>query len=373
MGKRINGLGRLLKKYNLKNVAVYMLALVLLPALLSGCGSSSKKTDESEAEYETICEEYKDVTPKHVFIYAENQAKDYPTSLGAFRFAYLVHERTEGKIQIRVYVDGELGNEQDLVKKLCRGGLDFMRASMTGITDYSAKSQVLVMPYLYNDAEHMWNVLDGDIGQEILDSFDGTGMKALSWYDAGVRNFYSSEPIETIDDLKGKVIRVQASDIMYDIIKCLGAQPYATEYDEVYSALQTGTVDIAENNWSSYESMEHYKVAPYYMLDEHVRVPEIQLMSQNTYDILTDEEKSIIEECARESALYERELWKTREEYSEEKVVAEGCQVITISNSEKEKFKEAVKPVYEKYCSDYMDLIERIWLEDGEKKLIPNN
>lgn len=335
------------------------IAVTLIVMYIPGCGSSSSKEDIAP-EYQTISEEYKDVSPKYVFSYAENQAKDYPTSLGAIRFAYLVHQKSKGRIQIRVYTDSELGDEPDLVRELTRGGLDFIRASMSGLTEYNAEANVLVMPYLYKDADHMWKVLDGDIGQEIMDSFEGTGMVPLSWYDAGVRNFYSSEPVHTLEDISGKVIRIQESDIMEDIITDLGAVPYPTMFDEVYSALQTGLVDMAENNLSSYESMEHYKVAPYYIVDEHTRIPELQLISQTTYDKLTDEEKEIITSSAQESALYERELWKEREEVSRKRVIEGGCEIIYLSDNEKERFRKAIEGVYSKYCGDYMDLIERI-------------
>lgn len=343
----------------IKRSLLAIASLSLVCVTISGCGRDDLG-EEVALEYQTICDEYKDVSPKYVFSYAENQAIDYPTSLGAIRFAYLVHEKSKGRIQIKVYTDAELGDEPDLVKELTRGGLDFIRASMSGLTEYNDEANVLVMPYLYEDADHMWRVLDGDIGQEIMDSFNGTGMVPLSWYDAGVRNFYSSEPIHSLEDLSGKVIRIQESDIMSDIITDLGATPYATMFDEVYSALQTGRVDMAENNLSSYESMEHYKVAPYFIVDEHTRIPELQLISQTTYDKLTDEEKEIIISSAKESALYERELWKEREEISLERVKEGGCQIIYLSDKEKERFRDAVSGVYTKYCKDYMDLIERI-------------
>lgn len=336
-----------------------LIPVMLVGATISGC-SKNEVEEATDPKYQTICEEYKDVSPKYVFTYAENQAMDYPTTLGAIKFAYLVHERSKGRIQIKIYADSELGDEPDLVRQLQRGGLDFIRASMSGLTEYNDEANVLVMPYLYKDATHMWKVLDGDIGQEIMDSFNGTGMVALSWYDAGVRNFYSSEPIYTLEDLSGKVIRIQDSDIMEDIITDLGAIPYPTMFDEVYSALQTGRVDVAENNLSSYESMEHYKVAPYYIVDEHTRIPELQLISQTTYDKLTEEEKEIIISCAQESALYERQLWEEREKVSLERVIASGCIIIYLSKEEKERFRNAVKGVYSKYCGNYMDLIRRI-------------
>ena len=342
----------------IRRLIVSMIIMTLACTACLGCGEES--VESTDDIYQTICEEYKDVSPKYVFSYAENQAMDYPTTLGAVRFAYLVHQKSKGRIQIRIYADSELGDEPDLVKELQHGGLDFIRASMSGLTSYNDEANVLVMPYLYEDAEHMWRVLDGDIGQEIMDSFEGTGMVPLSWYDAGVRNFYSSEPIYSLEDMSGKVVRIQDSDIMEDIIRDLGAEPYATMFDEVYSALGTGRVDVAENNLSSYESMEHYKVAPYYIVDEHTRIPELQLISKTTYDKLTDEEKEIISSCAKESALYERQLWKEREAVSLERIIEGGCMIIYLSEEEKDRFRRAVENVYSKYCGDYMDLIRKI-------------
>ncbi|MCR4588925.1 MAG: TRAP transporter substrate-binding protein [Lachnospiraceae bacterium] len=308
----------------------------------------------------TICPQYADVKPKYVFTYAENQSADYPTSLAAFRFAYQVHECTKGAIQIRVYTDAELGDETDMYKEVMYGGVDFMRASLSGLTQYNATTSVLVMPYLYKNSEHMWDVLDGEIGQEIMDSFEGTGMVALSWYDSGSRSFYMREPVYSLEDMKNKVIRIQESVIMEDMVELLGAQSVALEYDEVFSALQVGKVDGAENNFPSYESKYHYQVAPYYILDEHTRIPELQLMSQATYDRLNEEEKNIIRECAQQSAIYERQLWAEWEQTARKKVLEAGCEIITLSEPELKKFQDAVQPVYETYCSEYMDLIQRI-------------
>ncbi|MCR5716355.1 MAG: TRAP transporter substrate-binding protein [Lachnospiraceae bacterium] len=336
------------------------------------CGCGNKAVTQSASAIaqadtsRTICPDYAEVTPKYVFMYAENQPADYPTSLGAFRFAYLVHERSEGKIQIRVYTDSELGDETDLYRELQYGGVDFMRASLTGLTQFDEEANVLVMPYLYESSEHMWKVLDGEIGQEIMDSFEGTGMVPLSWYDAGVRNFYMREEASTLEDFAGKSIRIQDSAMMKDVITLLGAQYVVLEYDEVFSALQLGRVDGAENNYSSYESMGHNEVAPYYIEDEHTRIPELQLVSQATYDRLSDEEKEIIRECAKESALYERQLWAEREEFSKNAILQEGGTIVKLTDEERAKFQEAVQPVYELYVGNYMDLIERIRAEAQE-------
>ena len=304
--------------------------------------------------------------PEFVLTYAENQAEDYPTTQGAYKFAELVYERTGGKIEIQVNAGGVLGDEKTVIEQLQFGGVDFARVSLSPLAEFVPKLNVLQMPYLYTGREHMWKVLEGSIGDDFMNSFGGSHLVALSWYDAGARNFYSTaKPIECLEDMKGLNIRVQESELMKDTIEALGATPVPAAYAEVYSGLQTGKIDGAENNWPSYESTRHYEVAKYYTLDEHTRVPELQLAAQPTWDKLSPEYRSIIKECALESAKYERQLWAAREKISENFVRNAGCVVTELTPREKARFQEAVAPMYEKYCSDYVDIINAI-MEAGK-------
>ena len=255
--------------------------------------------------------------PEFVLTYAENQAEDYPTTQGAYKFAELVYERTGGKIEIQVNAGGVLGDEKTVIEQLQFGGVDFARVSLSPLAEFVPKLNVLQMPYLYTGREHMWKV------------------------------------------------RVQESELMKDTIEALGATPVPAAYGEVYSGLQTGKIDGAENNWPSYESTRHYEVAKYYTLDEHTRVPELQLAAQPTWDKLSPEYRSIIKECALESAKYERQLWAAREKISENFVRNAGCVVTELTPREKARFQEAVAPMYEKYCSDYVDIINAI-MEAGK-------
>ena len=153
--------------------------------------------------------------PEFVLTYAENQPEDYPTTQGAYQFAKLVFERTEGRVEIQVSAGGVLGEEQSTIEQMQFGGIDFARVSLSSLSDFLPKMNVLQLPYLYTDADHMWQVLEGEIGDEFLDSLDGTGLVALSWYDAGARNFYSAKkPIETLEDMEGLRVRVQESELM---------------------------------------------------------------------------------------------------------------------------------------------------------------
>lgn len=326
----------------------YAAAASAAAGLLMACAAGSRTVEEVQI-------------PELVLSYAENQPENYPTTQGAYKFADLVKERTGGRIEILVYAGAELGDEQAVVEQLQFGGIDFVRASLSSLAEFVPRMNVLQMPYLYRDSDHMWQVLDGEIGDSFMQSLDGSGLKGLSWYDAGARNFYTTtRPITCLEDVRGMTIRVQESRLMEAVVEAMGGSAVQMTYDKVYSELETGTIDGAENNWPSYESMGHYEVARFYTLDEHTRVPEMQLISSRTWEKLSPKDQEIILQCAKESAVYERRLWEERCRASEKRVRAAGCTVIELSGEEKARFQEAVLPVYEKFCADDMDTIEAI-------------
>ena len=339
-------------------------ASLLLGLCLTACGlfspESGRQAESEKDIHEALCDQYRDVVPDYVLTYAENQPYDYPTVQGAGFFARKVHEKSRGRIRIRIYAGAELGSEEDVINQISFGGCDFMRASIATLAAYNDHCNVLMLPYLYTSSDHMWSVLQGDVGQEIIDSFDGTGMVPLTWYDAGVRSFYASRSIKRAEDLKGLRIRVQDSDLMEDLVRALGADPATSVFNDVYGMLETGAVDAAENNWNSYESMEHYKVAPYYIIDEHTRIPELVLMSQVTADKMTEEDMEIIRQCAVESTAFQRKAWEEQEKISRTTVLEQNVQIITFPEEEKEKLRRMAEPLYEKYCGKYMDLVNRI-------------
>lgn len=300
--------------------------------------------------------------PEYVFVYAENQSNNYPTTRGAYKFAQLVDEKTGGRIKIIVKCNSELGDEKSIVEQLEFEGVDFARVSVASISDNIPKLKVIQMPYLYSGEAAMWDVLDGDIGAEFTQAIQDSscGIRALSWYDAGARNFYSVKPLADMSDLNGLNIRVQESDVMYKTVQLLGANPVKMSYSEVYKALQTGKIDGAENNWSSYEYSGHYEQAKYCLIDEHIRIPEVQLISQKTWNKLSEEDKNIISDCAKESAIYERNLWKMTDNAAKRTVIDKDVTVTKISEEQREYYREKLQPLYDEYCSDYMDIIEKI-------------
>ena len=315
----------------------------LLACLLAGCG----KKEQS-------------VTPDFVLTYADNQPTEYPTTQGALRFAQLVEERTGGKVVIQVKSDGEYGTEQEVWRQMAIGGIDFARLSLSVLADELPKLNVLQLPCLYEDAAQMWRVLDGEIGEEFLQVFAERDMVGLSWYDAGARSFYSDKPLRSLEDLQGMTVRVQDARIVEDMVRLLGGEPVTLAYSDVYAAFETGKIDAAENNWPAYLAMSHYKVARYYLVDEHSRVPEIQLASGRTWQKLPEEYQEIIRQCAKESAQYERELWIKEEASARKAALAAGCREIQLSDEEKERFRQLVQPLYEKYAGDYLALVQKI-------------
>ena len=330
-----------------KKVLAALSVLAVGTMVLAGCGGSGSSSSSGG--------------DKMVLRYAENQVKDYPTTKGAQKFADLVKEKTNGRITVEVYDSGQLGDEKSVIEQIQFGGIDMSRVSLTPLSEFSKDLMALQMPYLYRDADHMWKVLDGDIGKKLLGSTEKDGIVGLSWYDAGARNFYNSKrEIKSMADMQGLKIRVQESGLMMDMVKALGASPTPMAYGEVYSVLQTGVIDGAENNWPSYESTSHYEVAKYYVIDEHSRIPEMQIISKQTWDKLSADDQKILRECAAESSKYERELWAKQEQESEKKVRDGGSVITKLSEEARAEFVKAMEPLYEKYGADYKELIDQI-------------
>ena len=322
-------------------------------AKTAGADAQQERTQTGQAKQKKV--------PDYVLSYADNQTGNYPTVQAARRFAEQVNKETDGRIEIRVYPNAELGDEVSTVQQLTFGGIDFCRCSLSNLSDYSEEAIVLQMPYLYADQEHMWRVLDGDIGAQVKQSFQGSGMLALTWFDAGVRNFYTTDrEIRSLEDMQGLKIRVQQSALAEDMVEALGAEAVPIVYEAVKDALQTGEIDGAENNWASYEAMEHDEIARNYTVDEHMRVPELMLVSSATWEQLSPEDQETIQRCADAAGLYERELWTAREASAREKCLREGSVEIVLSEREKKRFRDAVSPLYKKYCGDYAELVEKI-------------
>jgi tripartite ATP-independent transporter DctP family solute receptor len=285
----------------------------------------------------------------------------YPTVEAVKYMGTLVEERTDGRVCIEIFHSAQLGEEKDTIEQTQFGVIDLNRVSLGPFNNIIEETQVPSLPYIFRSVDHMHRVMDGDIGQDILDAFSDHDLIGLAFYDGGSRSFYNSQkPITSMEDLAGMKFRVMQSDIFVDMVDALGAKATPMPYGEVYSSIQTGAIDGAENNWPSFESSGHYEVAGYYTLDEHLIVPEVLVMSKMSWDKLSAEDQDIVRTAARESVSVMRELWQAREAASEALVRAAGNEVIT--DIDKTPFIEAMVPVYEKHVtSDKLkDLVARI-------------
>jgi len=289
---------------------------------------------------------------------ADNQPDGYPTVIGDLEFARLVEERSNGRIKVEVYNNGQLGDEKSAIEQVQFGGIDFTRVSISPLSNFNPLLNALQMPYLYRDADHMWTVLNGEIGEYFLDSMVDSGFVGLVYYDSGARNFYNSvKPIYTVADLRGMKIRVQESTLMMGLVSALGAVPTPLPYGDVYSALQTRVIDGAENNWPSYDTSSHYEVAKYYSIDEHTRVPEMIIASKITMDKLSEADQELIKQAARDSAPVQIQAWADFEKKSEEKVVAAGSMINRINDQAE--FAAAMNSLYE----SFLDAEGKMWVE----------
>lgn len=285
----------------------------------------------------------------------------YPTVEAVKYMGELVEERTGGRVCIEVFHSAQLGEEKDTIEQTQFGVIDLNRVSLGPFNNIIPETQVPSLPYIFRSVDHMHKVMDGEIGQEILDAFGDHDLVGLAFYDGGSRSFYNSQhPITSMEDLAGMKFRVMQSDIFVAMVDALGAKATPMPYGEVYSSIQTGAIDGAENNWPSYESSGHFEVAGYYTLDEHLIVPEVLVMSKMSWDKLSPEDQDIVRTAAKESVPVMRELWQAREAASEEKVRAAGNEIIT--DIDKTPFIEAMVPVYERFVTDekLKDLVARI-------------
>jgi tripartite ATP-independent transporter DctP family solute receptor len=240
------------------------------------------------------------------------------------------------------------------------GAIDFTRVSISAVSSFVRDLDAFQLPYLYRDADHMWKVLNGPIGQVILKKHEAYNFVGVGWFESGSRNFYTKKPVKTVGDLKGMKIRVQQAPLMVGMVEALGAVATPLPYGEVYSALQTGVVDGAENNWPSYLTTSHFEVARYWISDEHTRVPEITVGSKKTFDKLSPEDRAIILKAMKDAQPFQFKLWVDFEKVAEKAVRDRGCTITEVSPQEKQKFMDAMKPVYDKQPPEIMAVANKI-------------
>lgn len=285
----------------------------------------------------------------------------YPNTVAMDKFAELLAEKTGGNITIKNFHGGVLGSQPDAIEQVRIGALEIGNFNLGPIGPIAPEANVVSLPFIFKDMEHMHRVLDGEGGDKISEGMAKQGLVALAWYDSGARSFYNSKkPIMAPADLEGMKVRVMNNDLYSGMISAMGGNPSPMAFAEVYQSLKTGVVDGAENNWPSYESTGHFEVAGYYSLSQHLIIPECVCVNADVYAALSAEEQAAVKEAAVESAMLQRELWAERAEASREKVMGAGVEFNEIAD--KTAFQEAMKPVYDTYLADNPDIVPLVEL-----------
>ena len=272
---------------------------------------------------------------------------EHPVHEAMVYLAKRVYEKSGGKLQVDIYPNAQLGSERENLELLQIGSLGMTKVSASVMESFAPKFKIFSLPYIFNDQEHLFQVLDGPIGKQMLTEGTKFWLRGLTYYDAGSRSFYSvKKPIETPSDLKGMKIRVQDSNTSINMVNALGGSATPISWGELYTALQQGVVDGAENNPPSFHLSRHYEVAKYYTLNEHTMVPDVLLISTIVWDELNPQEQQWLQEAADESAVLQRKLWDDAEKEALRIVAEAGVEIIY---PEKQPFEDLVEPMYDSY------------------------
>ncbi|MEM8814408.1 MAG: TRAP transporter substrate-binding protein [Pseudomonadota bacterium] len=298
--------------------------------------------------------------PRRLFS-SDHHPADYPTVQAVNYMGGLLAERSEGRLDLKVYPGGQLGSERDTLEITVMGGLDINRVNAAPLNSLAPMTVVPCLPFLFRDERHMRMALDGAPGRQVLDSLEPHGLIGLCYYDSGSRSFYNTKrAIRTPDDMAGMKIRVQNSDLYVSMINALGADATPMYLGEVYQSLVQGVIDGAENNWPSYESGRHFEVARHYSLTRHVMAPEILVMSRRRWEQLAAADQELVRQCAAESVGHMRRLWDERVDRSRAIVTSAGVEINEVDDIRA--FSDLMKPVWRRFATlpEQRTLIEEI-------------
>lgn len=335
-----------------KSASFLILGVVLGVLLASAAFSLQIRPPEAHAAGGTANHAVRVLKLAHVL----DQA--HPVHVAMEFMAKDLAERSSGRLSIEVFPNGQLGSETESIEQVQRGALAMVKTSAAPLEGFIPEMALFGMPYLFRDEDHYWKVLSGPLGEALLASGASVGLKGLCYYDSGARSFYTREtPILNPADLDGLKIRVVRSKTAMETISSLGAAPTPIPWGELYTGLQQGVVDGAENNAPSLQTSRHYEVTKHYSLDEHTRVPDIIAFSEKIWKSLSPEEKRWVSEAAAASVTFQRKLWKEQTIEAMKMLEKAG---VTIHHPDKAAFAKAVEPLYAKLGPELKIWVEKI-------------
>lgn len=310
-----------------KKIIVFLLILVC-SFLLVGC-----RQGENIAEY--------------TLNLGDVMSENHPHSKAFYYFSNRVSELTKGKVKINVFINSTLGNQADLTEGLKLGTVHISKSMATLLSAYNPEIQIFDLPYLFQNKEHFFEVIDGEIGKHFLEKgLEKEDLIGLGYFYAGERSMYTRKPIHSIDDLKGLKIRVPESPIYLDMLKSMNASGVTMGVGELYTSLQTGVVDGAENAPIFYETLKHYEPAPYFTYTNHVIAPDIVIMKKSFFESMPEKYQQAIRQAAVEMCQYERKEWERQEQTVVEKLKKKN---VVFEKVDVDSFRRATQPVREKY------------------------
>ena len=334
--------------------------------------NASATSDAAEAETTTEAASSGDsatepVGPAVTLVYAEvNPLEGTIVGQTATAFKDKVEELSGGSITIDIQANGVLGAESDVLDTMLGGGgtIDMARISAFALTSYGGeKSSLLSVPFTFVNRDHFWNFATSDLAQEFLlePHENGSGIRGLFYGEEGFRHFFTVKPVSGMEDLAGMKIRVSESDLMLKMMECLGGVGVGLPFNDTYSSIQTGVVDGAENNMTSYIEMSFYEVAPYWTYDGHSYMPDMILASKQTMDKLSEDDQQIIFDCAKEAEEWHRTAWEDSEAKNAKIAEEKGCTLTTLTDDELKQFQDAVAPMYDSFLNDEQKaIVERV-------------
>ncbi len=266
----------------------------------------------------------------------------HPSAFTAEFFAERVKQMTKGEVEVQVYHSRQLGDARDNVENVRNGSIAFTSVSISNLSQVLPAMDAWSLPFIFKSDDHYWYVLNDPRAMEFMKQLEPKGLKTLTWITSGARNFFTQKPIRTPADMKGMKIRVMASPVMINTMKAFGASGVPTAWGELYTALQTGVVDGGENNHPSVISMKFYEVSKYYTIDEHMRIPDVNVISTKVFDKLSKSQQAAVIKAGEEATAYMRGAWKVAEINDLEKIKGLMKEVITV---DKKPFMDAVAPL----------------------------
>ena len=336
-----------------KKIAALATAAVLCTGLMAGCGASSTTADTSYSAENPL-----------VLTLAHGLSETHTVHIAMTQFAEEVSEKTDGRIQVKIFPNGQLGSENENLEQLQAGVIAMTKVSAPGLATYNEAYNAFGLPYIFNDTEDFYHVMDSQQMQDFFLSTGDDGFVTLTYYTSGARSFYTKDrAIRTPADLKGLKIRVQDMKSQTDMMNYLGGIPVAMSYGDVYTSLQTGIIDGTENNETALTTGKHGEVCKVYSVDQHAMIPDVMVMSAKVWNNIAPEDQEIILQCAHDATEWHKEAWD--QAVDEAITEAEDMGVEFVYDVDKEAFREATAEMIDEYREEYPGVAELLDRIDG--------